>query len=158
MRRKPIRARFYWVLLADLAAIAVAANCAMDDDDELAQPTGTAQIALAAVPADVGCLRVAASGTRMVERSFDVTPGQETRLPLDHLPTGNVAFAAAAFSGPCAIVPPGTDAGWISDPVWMLVVPNTATNIALTMRRRDHAGVNISFASDAPAARPRPPL
>jgi hypothetical protein len=154
MRRKPNRALFYWVLLADLAAIAVAANCAMDDDDDLAPPTGTAQIALATVPADVGCLRVQATGTRTVERGFDVTAGQEMRLQFDHLPTGNVAFSAAAFAGRCAIVPAGADAAWISDPVWMLVMPNTATNIALTMRRSGHAGVDIRFASDAPAARP----
>jgi len=153
-RRKRNRALLFWVLLADLGAIAVAANCAMDDDDELAQPTGTAQIALAAVPSDVGCLRVQATGARTVERGFNVTPGHEARLQLDHLPTGNVAFSAAAFSGPCATVPPGTDAGWISDPVWMLVMPSTATNVALTMRRGGHAGVNITFAHDAPAPRP----
>ncbi len=146
MRRKSNRALLYWVLLADLLAIAVATSCAMDDDDEPGQPTGTAQIALAAVPADVGCLRVAAIGASTVERTFDVTAGQTTRIQLDHLPTGNVAFAAAAFSARCAAVSRGTDAGWISDPVWILVTANSATNIALTMRRSGQAGVNVSFA------------
>ena len=82
----------HWTRLL-LAGLPLAVACAGADPDQGSQTDGdyaSARIAITQAPADVLCISITAQGSRTVQQSFDVMPGQSTVLPMNRLPTGLV--------------------------------------------------------------------
>jgi len=107
--------------------------------------------AVFAVPSTgVSCIRITASNAKRTSSAdFGVTPGAGTAsLTLHGVPTGDVVFAGAAFSDPCAFAfltgsaPPS----WLADPVTATVTPGPAsTSVTLRFRGSGNATVNADF-------------
>jgi hypothetical protein len=107
--------------------------------------TGVAEVALTAVPSDVQCVVIVAAGTRTVQQSFDVAPGQPALLSLSGLPSGAVTFSGQAFSGACASVTGSSVPAYVADPVTVQVSPPTVASVSLFMHRNGQASVGIDF-------------
>jgi endonuclease G len=142
------------LVVAAIIAV-VATGCAQPPsagDDEL----GQARVELAAVPADVRCVRVVAEGARVVSRAFDATPGQPAELLLDGLPVGAVRFSGEAFSEACVGVGPGAIPGWLAEPVVASISAQEIAPVALVMRRNGRVRIATSFdpEDDPPAVLP----
>ena len=85
-----------------VAALLVAAGCSNGDNtDTRAEDTGSVQVALVIVPADVQCVSITATGARVRQQNFNVTPGQTSVLSMAGLPVGQVTFTGEAFPGGC---------------------------------------------------------
>jgi len=107
--------------------------------------------AVFAVPSSgVSCIRITASNAKRTSSAdFGVTPGAGTAsLALHGVPTGDVVFAGAAFSDPCAFAfltgsaPPS----WVADPVTATVTAGPAsTNVTLRFRGSGNAIVGADF-------------
>jgi hypothetical protein len=108
-------------------------------------------LALAEVPAEIGCLRVTAAGVdRTAARDFAVTPGQPFTTVLTGVPLGTVAFSAGAYPGSCEEVTASTHPAWISEEEIVAVVLGRQASVSLTLHRNGRAKVTIDFA-DEPA-------
>lgn len=103
-------------------------------------------LAIAAVPSDVACIRVSATGAgRTVSRELSVTPGATVNESFAGLPVGTVTFLAEAFAGSCEAVTKTTISSWISDPAPISVVLGRIASVDLTLRRNGRAKVSIGF-------------
>jgi hypothetical protein len=109
---------------------------------------GMVSVAITSVPADVGCIRLTAMGTRTATTSFDVTAGSSSVLLLTGVPTGSVQFSGDALPGACASVTAQAVPTWISDPVTAQVSADTTASVALAMHRNGRASVSIDFQDD----------
>ncbi|MFL5311843.1 MAG: hypothetical protein ACJ79H_15515 [Myxococcales bacterium] len=97
----------------------------------------------------VSCIRITASNAKRTSSAdFGVTPGASTFFAIHGVPTGDVVFAGAAYSDPCAFVlltgssPPS----WVADPMTATVTPGPAsTNVTLRFRGSGNATVNVDF-------------
>jgi hypothetical protein len=106
---------------------------------------GMVSVAITSVPADVGCIRLTAMGTRTMTTSFDVAAGSSSVLLLTGVPTGAVQFSGDALPGACASVTAQAIPTWISDPVTAQVSADTTASVALVMHRNGRASVSIDF-------------
>lgn len=106
-------------------------------------------LALAAVPADVGCVRVTAAGSgRTVTRELDVTPGTSLDEPFSGLPLGTVSFSADGFAAGCGAVTKATVPAWVSDTQVASVSLTRIATVELTLHRNGRAKVNVDFADE----------
>jgi len=106
---------------------------------------GVATIALTQVPTDVTCIRGTVAGSRTVQRTFNVSPGQSSVLTLTGLPTGDDTFSGEAFNVACAGIGPTTAPTWIGDPVSATVGAGTPVAVNLVLRHNGQATVSIDF-------------
>lgn len=105
-----------------------------------------ARLTVAAVPADVACVRITAAGPgRTVEREVGVSPGGMIDESFSGLPLGTVAFKAEAFSGDCQAVTKSTIPGWASEPEMVAIVLGRSTTVSLTLNRNGRAKVDVQF-------------
>lgn len=104
---------------------------------------GEAQARISQVPEQVFCVRLRVEGSRTVEKSFDVTPGQSSLLALNGLPVGLVTFKGSAFSASCAMTPPIPT--WISDPTPAFLTAGTVVDVSLSLKRNGGANVDVDF-------------
>jgi hypothetical protein len=99
-----------------------------------------------AVPEDVACLRITASGTnREVVRDLDVTVGQAVSESFSGLPIGTVVFQAAAYSQTCDKVTTSTVPSWVSQEASITVSLTHSTSVSLTLYRNGRAKVTVDF-------------
>jgi hypothetical protein len=131
--------------LAAVAALGPAACSAPGGGDGA---VGTATLAITNVPADVGCVRVRAVGTRSVERDFDVKPGQSSILPISGLPIGDVDFYGLAFDGRCAELGGGALPSWVGDPAKAVIERGKTTPVTVVLRPNGRGQVAIDFQMD----------
>jgi hypothetical protein len=124
------------------AALSAAALTGCNPSD--AKLVGVARMSLASVPQNVQCIALSAAGSRQVEHTFDVMPGQPTTLVFDGLPTGSVTFSGEAYSAPCGMRG-GASPTWSSDPLVAQVDPSTSAQIHLLFHPNGTANVNIDF-------------
>jgi hypothetical protein len=139
--------------IGSLGMVLVAVNALLGCGEPAApEEVGTVRVAITAVPADVGCIRLTAVGSRTVTEPFDVTAGASSVLLLGGVPTGGVQFSGDAFAGACASVTAQAVPTWTSDPVTAQVDAGTTASVALVMHQNGNASVSIDFPSaGAPA-------
>jgi hypothetical protein len=100
-------------------------------------------------PTGVSCIRITASNAKRTSSTdFGVTPGANTFFSMHGVPTGDVVFAGAAYSDPCAFAfltgaaPPS----WVADAVTATVTPGpVSTNVTLRFRGSGNATVGADF-------------
>lgn len=113
-----------------------------------------AMLTVAAVPADVACVRITAAGPgRTVERELGVSPGGAINEAFSGLPLGTVEFKAEAFSADCEAVTKSTIPGWASEPETVAIVLGRQSTVALTLNRNGRAKVDVQF-NDEPLCTP----
>jgi hypothetical protein len=119
-----------------------------DDNAAGSKPQLVEQVMLhiEAVPEDVACLRITASGTnREVVRDLDVTVGQAVSESFSGLPIGTVVFQAAAYSQTCDKVTTSTVPSWVSQEASITVSLTHSTSVSLTLYRNGRAKVTVDF-------------
>lgn len=109
---------------------------------------GMAELAITQVPADVGCVRINAAGGRSVQRDFDVKPGQNSILPMNGVPVGEVRFSATAFPSACTQVGAGAAGTWVGDPVTAQITPGQIARVLLQLRANGSSIVGVDFLID----------
>jgi hypothetical protein len=114
----------------------------------LEEMNGTAAVAITNAPADGTCVRITVTGSRTVERLFDVMVGASTIFALDGLPLGSDTFKANAFGGACASVTPMSTPNWVSDPVVQVVTVAPPASVPLVMKRNGMANVSVDFPNE----------
>jgi hypothetical protein len=113
-------------------------------------------LSLAAVPADVACVRLTAAGPgRTVVREIPVSAGAMINEAFSGLPLGTVVFRGEAFGVDCEAVTKTTIPGWASDPETVAIILGRLTTVSLTLNRNGRAKVNVEF-SDEPTCTPAP--
>jgi hypothetical protein len=111
-------------------------------------PTGDAVARITNVPPMVGCVSITAAGSRSVTNNFGVTAGQSATLTMKNLPTGNVAFSAAAFSVGCASIA-GAQANWsTTSPFVTSISAGNVTTLMLTLAPTGGAVISVGFDTD----------
>jgi hypothetical protein len=139
-----------WIVSLTAAAMLSGVACGdgaaspSGDEDSL----GSATIALAVAPDDVRCLRVTVEGSRVVQQSADVTPGQPARLDLTRLPIGSAVFVGEAFETGCSAVTAASIANWVSTPVEAVISRTAPLAVVLEMRRNGRAEAVFDFVDD----------
>jgi hypothetical protein len=111
-------------------------------------PTASAVIELAVVPANVSCVEIDVTGARAVTDRFDVTPNETAVLSLTALPLGNVSFIGLAYPTACAAVTSAVQATWISPATPATLVPGTVANVSLVLVPNGQASVGVGFNPD----------
>ena len=143
--RSPLRSMVVCLGLATAAA--VAGGCASNRSDDV----GVVRLAITAIPADVSCLRLTATGARTVVQQFDVAPGTDASLLVAGLPTGTVVISADAFAAACAMAGDHTTANWISDPQTLNVSTTDIVDLSLVMHRNGRVRIGVDFTDDVTA-------
>jgi hypothetical protein len=127
------------------AALLVAVGCSNADTDSHPEDTGRVEFALVIVPTDVQCIQLVATGTRVRQQNFDVTPGQASVLSMNGLPVGSVTFTGQAFAGGCAGGPTMPSPTYVADPVTAQINATGVTALTLNMRRNGMASISVDF-------------
>jgi hypothetical protein len=130
-----------------LFPLLAAASCGTDVDLPGAdEPTGSVQVALASVPSDALCLKLAVSGSRSVSKSFDLAPGTSPTFTLDRLPIGNLQVDGQVFPKACAAVRAMAAPAWVTEaPVTVRVDVLEVANVVLKLIRNGRVSVAIDF-------------
>ena len=98
------------------------------------------QLAIGAVPADVSCIRIGATGAgRTVSRELAVMAGATINESFAGLPVGTVTFLAEAFAGTCEAVTRATIPSWVSDPAPVNITLGRIASVDLVLRRNGRA-------------------
>ncbi len=133
-------------------SMALGSACGETSNERAVEATGQASIGLTRAPADAACLRVAVEGSKRIEKSFDLSEGEDTSLTLKGLPLGLAAFTASAYDARCTDLAPDADPTWISGAVEAEISVHDVAHVLLTMRRRQgQAVVDVDFAEDGGA-------
>lgn len=145
MRRIPIILRP--VRLAPLALATL--GCGSFDLPEGPPDVEQVTLQIEAVPADVGCVRLTATGPgRTVTREVEAKPGGAIVESFGGLPVGMVVFKAEAFGTPCQPVTRSTTPGWVSEEESVNVALGRLSSVALMLHRNGRAKVTVGFAED----------
>src|SRR5262245_28725819 len=125
-----------WLMAA--AAVSITASCSggnnVDGTDDT--ETGSVQVAITNAPADAACLKLTVSGSRVVKKNFDLTPGLSTTFTLDRLPVGIATVDASAYSQKCNDVLADTVPVFVSEaPVTVRIDPKDIVSIVLKLIR-----------------------
>lgn len=148
--RCPASATTLRALLLPAATLAALSACNHPGDPGDASDTGSVQLALTQIPANLACLRVKAVGnTRTADRDIDVTPGQSSAmLSLSGLPLGRVTVTADAFAMACSAVLPTSVATWVSDPAIVSILSGQVAMVPLKMNRNGRGSVAVDFSNE----------
>ena len=130
-----------------VSTLAFAGGCSSGSPDGSDENVASAVIAITNAPTDVRCVEISVQGTRTVERSFDVVPGQSTQFQMSGLPAGSANFSGNAFNVACASTN-GVLATWVADPVAAQLQGGTVAQVTLPFRRNVQAQVNADFVDD----------
>jgi len=113
------------------------------------EDTGMAEIALAAPPADVTCLRIKLDGARSVDQRFDLPPDRSSTFLLTGLPLGVDTFTGFAYAMACNAVDTASVPTWLSDPVPVTIRAGIVADVSLVLHRNTgRARVSVGFDSD----------
>jgi type VI protein secretion system component Hcp len=146
-----VRATRGLTTLGAIALAAATAGClgASPAGGGSADMTGTAEIALAGVPADGTCIQIVAAGNRTTTQNFNAAAGSTTMVQMKGLPLGQVTFTSSAFSGTC---PPAGSAvaNWVSDAAFITTIAvSPPALVTLNLVRNGSAVINVGF-NDGP--------
>jgi len=129
-----------------VAGTGLGVACASGDPSDRSEATGEAMAAITEVPADVNCVTIDVTGSRSVQRRFDVTPGESSLFSLDGLPVGDVIFNGSAHPIACSSITSASVATWISDPTpATLIAGGPATAVTINLKRNGQATVGVDF-------------
>jgi hypothetical protein len=107
---------------------------------------GEVSASITKVPATVDCIDIqVASGARVVDRQFNVQPGQPALLVLQGLPLGDVVFNGMAYPTSCSNVGAASVADYATDPVAASLVQGVSSSIAMQFHVAGAADVGINF-------------
>jgi hypothetical protein len=136
--------------IVGVSTLALAAGgCSSGSPDSSEEGVASAVIAITNAPSDVRCVQILVQGTRSVEESFDVLPGQTTQFQLNGLPAGMANFSGNAFDVSCASVDnPDFLPNWVADPVPAQLQSGAVAQVNLPFRRNVRAQVNADFEED----------
>ena len=123
--------------------------CSGGGRDSQPDNTATIRVAIKEAPADAGCLRLAATGSQNIVRTFPLTPGQSTIFTLGGLPPGPTVFGAEAFEMACASAD-FSSPNYVSDNVPVVLKAGSNGEITLTMRKRASIIVGVDFPGEGP--------
>src|SRR5262245_37940155 len=119
-----------------MAAAAVAVSCSGRNNQDGETESGSIQVAITHAPADGACLKLSVSGSRIVKKSFDLTPGQSTTFTLDRLPVGIATVDASGFTQRCSNVLDTTVPAFVSEaPVTVRIDPKDIVTILVKLIR-----------------------
>lgn len=122
----------------------IASGC---DESSPGIESGQVLLSLAAIPDNVSCVRVTATGEfRSAVTDFDVVPGEALTEALTGLPVGSVVFSANAYAGACSTVTKSTAPLWLSDEKTVTIVQGKSTSVTLTLYKNGRAKVTVEFA------------
>jgi hypothetical protein len=134
---------------ASLLALALAMSLGCTSNPKnMDSRTGQIEVAITSAPDDGTCIQISVTGTRSVERDFDVKPGQDTVLSLNRLPLGAVTVNANAFAGVCASLTSASVPTWVGDPVTTTLFPGVIGRIVITLIRNGRLAVGVDFNDD----------
>jgi hypothetical protein len=134
-----------------VAALPLGCSAGGGRSDSSGETTGVAVLAVTAAPSDATCLQVTVTGSRTVQNSFSLTPGQNAVFTLKGLPIGNVVFTELAFDTACSAVTSASTPTWLSDPVTTTLVPGVVASVTVVLRRNGQAIVTSDFEDDSGA-------
>jgi hypothetical protein len=118
-------------------------------------PVGEIQLSLTSIPSDALCLRVTVTGTREVQRLFDLTPGRGTLLTMSGVPEGTVTVTEEAFGQRCETVTESSTANWVTEePVPATVTAGRTTQVTVTLRRTGRVRLDTNFDASGIAVEP----
>lgn len=137
------RVRNALTLVSGVIGLVATASCSSTSGPQ-GDDVGVARLSLSAVPADLQCLEVLASGQRSVTKRFSLLAGSSVTLEMAGLPLGIVQFSGTAFAASCASTS-GSPPTWISDPVSATLVSGVVAVVQLVMRRNGRASIGIVF-------------
>lgn len=107
---------------------------------------GVVSLAVAIVPTDIACIRLAvASPVRVITRSLSVAAGGPFSAMVAGLPIGKVTIGADAFNSACTSVNDSATPTWVSQPVETVLSSGVPTPVALSMQRPGRIDVTIDF-------------
>jgi hypothetical protein len=146
-------------LISFTALIGAAACSSEGSAPESDAEGGSVQLSLASVPSDTGCLRVSATGSRDLTRTFTLVPGSSPSFRLDRLPLGVVAVDAQAFAGTCAKVSAATVPSWVSEaPVPVRIESLVLAKVQLKLIRNGQAAVSVDWEDEPWASSSNAPV
>src|SRR5262249_51804895 len=112
------------------------------------EDTGIAMLSIVKAPGDATCLQITVAGSRIVQNSFDLSPGQDAVFKLQGLPTGSVVFSEQAFGIACSLVNSSSVPTWLGGPVTVTLTPGVVANVTIVLRRNGQAIVTSDFQED----------
>jgi hypothetical protein len=145
-----MNARWLWCAVPAMCLPAGLGCVGSSDDGSVS--LGQAVLAIATAPADVSCVRITVTGSRVVTQMFDAQPGQSVLVAMDQLPIGNDTFLGEAFSQACSQVSATSVPTWLSDPVVVAVQTGSAVRVDLPLVHNGLANVNVDFVNDGTGA------
>ncbi len=131
-----------FALLATVSSVGCTADL---PGDEGGSGRGAIELAVAAPPSGVGCLRVTTAGTRTVVKTLAITAGVPVSSSLTGLPTGMVAVTAEAFAEACAMVTPSSNPSWTGDPINVTLAAGVVTPVQLIMRQNGRLSLSVEW-------------
>jgi len=134
-------------LCAFVAAPLAAVGCG-SADDQTAEGTASAVIAITTVPSGVQCLSITATGSRAVTSTFNVMTGAAATLSMQSLPTGSVTFSGNAFAAACSAVTASDVPTFVGVPTVAQLTVGTVAQVTLPMARNGRASVTVDFEGD----------
>lgn len=128
--------------LAAVMGSLVACGAPVDGDD-----TGSIEVALTVVPADVSCVRLVVAGTRTVTVLQNVGPGASSAaFALERLPAGIVQVDGQAFRGTCSTVSSSSVPSYVTEaPVSARIAPFELAKILLKLIRNGQLSIGVIF-------------
>src|SRR6266540_1809026 len=145
-RRKSMMNKRGWLLAAAVATGTVASCSGGGNPDSSEGETGSVKIAITNAPADAACLKLSVSGSRVIKKSIDLTPGVSTIYTLDRLPVGIALVNADAFTEKCSDVVAESIAAFVSEaPVSVRIDPKEVASITIKLIRNGRLVVGVDF-------------
>lgn len=137
-----MRLRLLTVVGVSSMMVVLGAACGIERPDG---SVGEARIALTEVPTGIACIRLTASGSRIVEKTFDAAHGaQDSVVQMEELPLGDVSFTGEAFAEACGAI--GTAApDWVGGPVSATLTAGVMAQVTLVMKRNGEVKVDVDF-------------
>ncbi len=126
------------------SVVVLAALTACQSSSEENEDVGTAELNLLDVPIGVGCVRVTAAGSRVVQKNFDVYAAEHSVFSMHGLPLGSVLFSADAYNTTCSGIG-SVQASWSGGPVTTVLSAGTVASVTVPMKRNGSANVGVDF-------------
>ena len=127
-----------------LVSFGCAGSSASGADD--AETAGSVELAIERVPDDAACLRIDASGSRNVSKSFKLTAGSTQTFSLDKLPLGITRIGAAAYPLACEKVLSSSVPNYVTDDGVLVRVDSLVpAQVVLKLIRNGRASVKVDF-------------
>ncbi len=112
--------------------------------EDSAAVTGSIEVALSSVPADVACVRISVSGSREASQWVQGAPGKAATFNMGRLPLGLAQVGAQAFSETCSSVASDSVPAWVTQsPVSVRIDAKNVVQVLLKLIRNGRLSVGL---------------